>query len=90
MTRHRHTPEQVIRKLRDGERLLNEGKDLTEVLRTQLVGAGSERAVAYSLSTPRTLSHLGPEVLQVLAREPLLPRRCASGAARPRIKRRRP
>ena len=31
--RHRHTPEQVIRKLREGERLLNEGKDLTEVLR---------------------------------------------------------
>jgi hypothetical protein len=30
---HRHTPEQVVRKLREGERLLNEGKDLTEVLR---------------------------------------------------------
>jgi len=33
MKRHRHTPEQVIRKLREGERLLNEGKDLAEVLR---------------------------------------------------------
>ena len=33
MKRHRHTPEQVVRKLREGERLLNEGKDLTEVLR---------------------------------------------------------
>jgi putative transposase len=33
MKRHRHTPEQVIRKLREGERLLNVGKDLTEVLR---------------------------------------------------------
>jgi putative transposase len=32
--RHRHTPEQVVRKLREGDRLLNEGKDLTEVLRT--------------------------------------------------------
>jgi putative transposase len=32
--RHRHTPEQVVRKLREGERLLGEGKDLTEVLRT--------------------------------------------------------
>jgi putative transposase len=31
--RHRHTPEQAVRKLREGERLLNEGKDLTEVLR---------------------------------------------------------
>ena len=34
MKRHRHTPEQIVRKLREGERLLNEGKDLTEVLRT--------------------------------------------------------
>jgi hypothetical protein len=34
MKRHRHTPEQVVRKLREGERILNEGKDLTEVLRT--------------------------------------------------------
>jgi putative transposase len=33
MKRHRHTPEQVVRKLREGERLLNEGKDLAEVLR---------------------------------------------------------
>jgi putative transposase len=34
MKRHRHTPEQIVRKLRDGERMLNEGKDLAEVLRT--------------------------------------------------------
>jgi len=34
MKRHRHTPEQVVRKLREGERILNDGKDLTEVLRT--------------------------------------------------------
>ena len=33
MKRHRHTPEQVIRKLREGEKILNESKDLTEVLR---------------------------------------------------------
>jgi putative transposase len=31
--RHRHTPEQVIRKIREGDKILNEGKDLTEVLR---------------------------------------------------------
>lgn len=31
--RHRHTPEQAIRKLREGERLLTEGRDLIEVLR---------------------------------------------------------
>jgi putative transposase len=34
MKRHRHTPEQVVRKVREGERLLNEGKDLTDVLRS--------------------------------------------------------
>jgi putative transposase len=28
MKRHRHTPEQIVRKLREGDRLLNEGKDL--------------------------------------------------------------
>jgi putative transposase len=33
MKRHRHTPEQIVRKLREGDCLLNEGKDLTEVLR---------------------------------------------------------
>ena len=33
MKRTRHTPEQVIRKLREGERMLTEGKDLTEVCR---------------------------------------------------------
>ena len=33
MKRHRHTPEQVIGKLHEGERLLNDGKDISEVLR---------------------------------------------------------
>jgi hypothetical protein len=33
MKRHRHTPEQVVRKLREGERMLNNGQDLVEVLR---------------------------------------------------------
>ena len=33
MKRHRHTPEQIIRKVREGERLLNDGKDLAEILR---------------------------------------------------------
>jgi hypothetical protein len=32
MKRHRHTPEQIVCKLREGDRLLNEGKDLAEVL----------------------------------------------------------
>jgi hypothetical protein len=30
--RHRHTPEQIVRKLREGDRMLNEGKDMAEVL----------------------------------------------------------
>ena len=33
MQRHRQTPEQIVRKLREGDRLLNEGKDIAEVLR---------------------------------------------------------
>jgi putative transposase len=33
MKRKRHTPEQIVRKLREGDRLLSEGKDLAEVLR---------------------------------------------------------
>ena len=33
MKRHRHTPEQAVRKVREGERLLNDGKDLAEVMR---------------------------------------------------------
>ena len=33
MKRHRHTPEQAVRKVREGERLLNDGKDLADVLR---------------------------------------------------------
>jgi putative transposase len=31
--RHRHTPEQAVRKVREGERLLNDGKELAEILR---------------------------------------------------------
>ena len=33
MKRTRHTPEQVIRKLRDAERMLAEGKEVSEVCR---------------------------------------------------------
>ena len=33
MKRHRHTPEQTLRKVREGERLQNEGQDSAEVLR---------------------------------------------------------
>jgi putative transposase len=33
MTRRRHTPEQVIRKLNEADKLLNEGQDLAAVCR---------------------------------------------------------
>ena len=33
MKRRRHTPEQAVRKVREGERMLGAGSDLTEVLR---------------------------------------------------------
>jgi hypothetical protein len=33
MKQRRHTPEQVIRKLAEGERLLGQGKELAEVVR---------------------------------------------------------
>jgi putative transposase len=41
MKRKRHTPEQIVRKLREGDRLLNEGQDLTEVLRALEVSESS-------------------------------------------------
>lgn len=33
MKRRRHTPEQIVRKLREADRLQSEGKDFAEVLR---------------------------------------------------------
>ena len=33
MKRHRHTPEQAVGKVGEGERLLNDGADLAQVLR---------------------------------------------------------
>jgi transposase-like protein len=32
MKRHPHTPEQAVRKVREGERMLNEGRDIAEVV----------------------------------------------------------
>lgn len=34
MKRRRHTPEQIVRKVREGERLLNDGKDLADCCAT--------------------------------------------------------
>jgi putative transposase len=33
MKRHRHTPEQIVRKLNEGEKLLGEGRSVDEVAR---------------------------------------------------------
>ena len=41
MKRHRHTPEQIVRKLCEGDRLLNAGKDLAGVLRDLEVSESS-------------------------------------------------
>ena len=41
MKRHRHAPEQIVRKLREGERLLNQGKDLTKVVRHLEIAEGT-------------------------------------------------
>ncbi len=39
MARRRHTPEQTVRKLREGEKLLNEGKGIDEVCKHVEVSA---------------------------------------------------
>src|SRR5579862_6381050 len=41
MKRKRHTPEQIVRKLREGDRLLNEGQELADVLRQLEVSESS-------------------------------------------------
>ena len=41
MKRKRHTPEQIVRKLREGDRMLNEGTAMTEVLRHLAVSESS-------------------------------------------------
>lgn len=52
MKAHRHTPEQLVGRLREGERLLNEGKNLAEGaahpggLRGDLGTAGATSAAA--------------------------------------------
>lgn len=41
MKRKRHTPEQIVRKLREGDRLLNDGRELAEVSRQLEVSESS-------------------------------------------------
>jgi putative transposase len=41
MKRRRHTPEQIVRKVREGEKLLSEGQDLGEVVRALEISEGT-------------------------------------------------
>lgn len=41
MKRRRHTPEQIVRKLREADRLLSEGKTIAEVARVLEVSENS-------------------------------------------------
>ena len=49
MKRRRHTPEQIIRKLREAERLLGEGKTIPEAAKELEVA--SRRFIAGAIST---------------------------------------
>jgi hypothetical protein len=55
MKRARNTPEQVIRKLREGERMLAEGKDLADVCRALEISVqilwGTETAISEGTGT---------------------------------------
>jgi hypothetical protein len=44
MKRRRHTPEQIIRKLREADRLLAEGREVAEVAKTLEVGEATTTA----------------------------------------------
>jgi hypothetical protein len=46
--RHRHTPEQAVRKVREGERFLNDGADLAHVLRMLEISEATWNAGAAS------------------------------------------
>ena len=43
MKRRRHTPEQIIRKLREADRLLAEGKEIAEIAKTLEVSEATYR-----------------------------------------------
>ncbi len=46
MKRRRHTPEQIVRKLREADRLLGEGQELPEVVKVLEVPPQRRRAPA--------------------------------------------
>ena len=61
MKRHRHSPEQALRKVRQGEKLLNEGQDLTEVLRQLEISEATWNRWRnqYAVRFPRESGHRG-------------------------------
>ncbi len=60
MKRTRHTPEQVIRKLRDAERLLATGKDVEEVCRSLEISVQTYHRwkAQYQAMRPEEVAHL--------------------------------
>jgi hypothetical protein len=58
MKGHRHTPEQALRKVREGEHLLNDGADPTHVLRMleprRLLAGGGEQPLVRAERHPCT------------------------------------
>ena len=87
MKRHRHTPEQAVRKVREGERLLNDGKDLAEVLRTLEISEATwnrwrAQYGGMKASAATRLKELEAENARLAAgREPGVGHRHAQGAA---------
>jgi len=95
MKRHRHTPEQVVRKLREGERLLNDGKDLTEVLRTLGISEATwnrwrSQYGGTKASEAKRLKELEAEPTEEAGRQPGAGHRHAQGASSSPARRRRP
>ena len=60
MKRTRHTPEQIIRKLREAERLLASGKDVEEVCRSLEISVQTYQRwkAQYQAMRPEEVAHL--------------------------------
>ena len=55
--RRRHTPEQIVRKLREADRLLNEGADVAAVARHPSSATGAPSTIPTGPTPPSTGSH---------------------------------
>jgi transposase-like protein len=83
MKRHRHTPEQIVRKLREGERLLNEGKDLTEVVRHLGIAESTWNRWRSQYGVPHAPGGPGPRCRGLAHRVQHLPAALVSGRPHP-------